>query len=355
MGDAKRQGPGRSRKRQAMKELTVISGKGGTGKTTLVAAFSSMARNAVLIDCDVDAADLHLILKPETKEEHVFESGFTAVIHPTVCNKCGDCISLCRFEAITDDLRIDPLSCEGCGVCADNCPSEAIHLERDVGGKWFVSETRFGPMVHAKLGVAQENSGRLVSIVRRRARQIAEERGLEVAIADGSPGIGCPVISSITGTDLILAVAEPTQSGRHDLERVLELARHFRVRTAVCVNKHDLNPDVTEEIRALCSSDGATYVGAIPYDPVVTQAMVAGMTVTEFSNGSAAWAMSEICTKALSMLHMPPESAPGARDSAAEAAVNEGADPGKDEGSAKGGSRSRRRSGKRHKRLGANL
>jgi MinD superfamily P-loop ATPase len=287
-----------------MKELTVISGKGGTGKTTLVAAFASMARNAVVIDCDVDAADLHLVLKPEIMEEHDFESGFTAVIHPNACNECGDCMGLCRFDAIDDDFRIDPLSCEGCGVCADNCPVEAIHLERDIGGKWFVSETRFGPMVHAKLGVAQENSGRLVSIVRGRAKEIAEGRGLSFAIADGSPGVGCPVISSISGTDLVLAVAEPTRSGRHDLERVIELARHFRVKVAVCVNKHDLNPEVTEGIRSLCATDGVTFVGKIPYDPVVTQAMVAGMSVTEFSNGAAAWAMSEICTKTLAMLEI---------------------------------------------------
>ncbi len=287
-----------------MKELTVISGKGGTGKTSLVAAFASMSRNAVIADCDVDAADLHLVLNPEVKEEHAFESGFTAIIDPSLCNECGDCLNLCRFDAIDDDFKIDSLSCEGCGVCADNCPVDAIRLEKDIGGAWFVSDTKYGPMVHAKLGVAQENSGRLVSIVRSRAKEIAEEQGRDVVIVDGSPGIGCPVISSVTGTDLILAVAEPTQSGRHDLGRVLELARHFRIKAAVCVNKYDLNKEITEEIRALCAGAGATFVGTIPYDAAVTEAMVAGMAVTEFSNSPASWAISEVYTKALAMLDM---------------------------------------------------
>jgi MinD superfamily P-loop ATPase len=336
-----------------MRELTVISGKGGTGKTTVVAAFASMVRNAVIADCDVDAADLHLILKPEVLEEHVFESGYTAVIHPSACNECGECVNLCRFDAISDELRIDPLSCEGCGVCADNCPVEAVHLEREFGGKWFVSETRYGPMVHARLGVAQENSGRLVSIVRGRAKEIAKSRGLDVAIVDGSPGIGCPVISSVTGTDLALVVAEPTQSGRHDLDRVLELTRHFRVRAAVCVNKHDLNPDMTEQIRALCTSGGATFVGTIPYDPDVTRAMVAGMSVTEFSNGAPAWAMSEICTKVMAMLDMVP-----ARDTAAgdDTAARTGVQIGPEERATGGtGHRAGTKSTKRDKTLGANL
>ncbi len=310
MGDAKRRGPSdRGRyypadNKRIMKELTVISGKGGTGKTSLVAAFASMTRSAVMADCDVDAADLHLILKPEIKERHAFESGFTATIQPSLCNECGDCLDLCRFDAIDEDFTVDPLSCEGCGVCADNCPVEAIYLKKEVGGVWYVSETRFGPLVHARLGVAQENSGRLVSIVRNRAKQIAEERGLQAVIVDGSPGIGCPVISSVTGTDLILAVAEPTQSGRHDLERVLQLANHFHVGAAVCVNKFDLNEELTEDIRALSVESGAAFLGTIPYDPNVTQAMVAGMAVTEFSNGPATWAISEVCTKAFARLEL---------------------------------------------------
>ena len=297
-----------------MKELTVISGKGGTGKTTLVAAFASMVRNAVMADCDVDAADLHLILKPDVKEEHTFESGFTAAINLNLCNECGECLHLCRFDAIDETFRIDPMSCEGCGVCVDNCPVEAISLERDIGGKWYVSDTRFGPMVHAKLGVAQENSGRLVSIVRTRAKEIAEERGLEVAIVDGSPGIGCPVISTVTGTDLILAVTEPTPSGRHDLERVLQLARFFHVKAAVCVNKSDLNPAATEEIRALCNGDGAAFLGTIPYDAAVTEAMVNGKAVTEHGDSAASRAMSEICEKALGMLDITPGRAPASGD-----------------------------------------
>lgn len=284
-----------------MKELTVISGKGGTGKTSLVAAFASTTRNAIIADCDVDAADLHLILHPDIKEQHDFESGYTATIDPALCNECGDCVDLCRFDAISDDFRVDPLSCEGCGVCSDHCPVEAINLTRDIGGRWFVSETRFGPLVHAKLGVAQENSGRLVAIVRNRAKEIAQERGLDWTIVDGSPGVGCPVISSITGTDLILAVAEPTQSGKHDLDRVLQLARHFRVKAAVCVNKYDLNEDVTGEIMKMCGNDGAVFVGKIPYDRSVTEAMIEGKAVTEYKDGGAASAMSEICKKTLGM------------------------------------------------------
>jgi MinD superfamily P-loop ATPase len=267
-----------------------------------VAAFASIARTAVIADCDVDAADLHLILHPDVKEQHDFESGFTAVIDPDLCTLCGECVDLCRFDAIDDEFRIDPLSCEGCGVCADYCPVEAIHLKRDIGGRWFVSETRCGPMVHAKLGVAQENSGRLVSIVRNRAKELAEEQALDYTIVDGSPGIGCPVISSITGTDLILAVAEPTRSGLHDLGRVLELARHFHIKTAVCVNKYDLNEQVTEQIIGLCNGNVVTFVGKIPYDRSVTDAMIEGKAVTEYTNNGAALAMSEICTKVLGML-----------------------------------------------------
>jgi len=286
-----------------MKELTVISGKGGTGKTSLVAAFASMARNAIIADCDVDAADLHLILHPDVKQEHIFDSGHVAVIHPGLCNECGECLDLCRFDAISDDFQVDELSCEGCGVCCDNCPVDAITMELDDAGKWFVSETRFGPMVHAKLGVAQENSGKLVTQVRTRTKEIADERSLDMAIVDGSPGIGCPVVSSVTGTDLILAVSEPTQSGRHDLERVLQLARHFNLKSAVCVNKADLNKDVTAEIEGMCGKNGTVFVGTVPYDKSVTEAMVAGKTLTEYNNGPATEAVKEIWKKTLELLN----------------------------------------------------
>jgi MinD superfamily P-loop ATPase len=286
-----------------MKELTVISGKGGTGKTSLVAAFASMAHDAVIADCDVDAADLHLILDPDVKQEHDFHGGYVAAVHPMLCNECGVCLDLCRFGAINQDFQVDPLSCEGCGVCADNCPVDAIILERDDAGKWFVSETRFGPMVHARLGVAQENSGKLVSQVRARAKEIAEERKLDLAIVDGSPGIGCPVVSSVTGTDLVFAVTEPTQSGRYDLGRVLQLARHFRVKAAVCVNKYDLNEAVTEEIRALCDGNGTEFVGTIPYDISVTEAMVARKAVTEYGDGPATKAIKEIWRKTVKLLN----------------------------------------------------
>lgn len=284
------------------KELTIISGKGGTGKTTLAAAFASLAERAVIADCDVDAANLHLILRPEIIEEHAYEGGFTAEIDTERCTLCGQCQSLCRFSAISDDMRIDPLLCEGCGVCMDRCPENAIRMKREICGQWFLSNTRFGPFVHARLGIAQDNSGKLVSQVRRRANEIAEEQDLELVLVDGAPGIGCPVISSVAGTDLVLAVTEPTQSGRHDLERVLELARHFKIKTAVCVNKSDLNEDMTAKIKTVCREKGAIFAGTIPYDPAVTEAMVAQKSLVENGESPGAVAIKNIWRTVLKIL-----------------------------------------------------
>ncbi len=275
-----------------MKELVVISGKGGTGKTSVVASFAALAKRPVLADCDVDAADLHLVLGPTVKHEEDFSGGKQARILPEKCTGCGTCVELCRFDAIrkssTGDYQVDPVACEGCGVCAWFCPEKAIEFESVVNGRWFVSDTRFGPMVHARLGVAEENSGKLVTLVRNQAKQIAEDGNHPYLIADGAPGIGCPVIASITGADLVLVVTEPTVAGVHDLERVADLTKHFGTRTAVCVNKFDLNPEMTEEIMRRASSRGLEPAGRIRYDKAVTAAQVERKSVVEHTDGPVA-------------------------------------------------------------------
>ena len=285
-----------------MKELAIISGKGGTGKTSVVAAVAALADSVVCADCDVDAADLHLILSPEIRETHRFEGGLTAAIDRDACAECDECREHCRFGAIDADYRVDALLCEGCGVCHDLCPVGCIRLDREVAGDWFVSDTRFGPLVHARLGIAQENSGKLVAEVRGRARQIAEEQGRDLVLIDGSPGIGCPVISSITGADQVLIVTEPTLSGAHDMDRVLQLARHFGVPAAVCVNKCDLNPDVAEGIESACAEHGAAFVGRIPFDPEVTRAMVAGLSLPEHGSGPAVPAVKTVWDRVAELL-----------------------------------------------------
>jgi len=280
-----------------MRELTVISGKGGTGKTSLVAAMASLATSVVCADCDVDAADLHLLLAPETMERHDFEGGLTAAIDPELCCACGSCHDLCRFGAVSESdglFTIDPHICEGCGVCHDHCPVQCISLEREMAGQWFVSRTRVGPMVHARLGIAQDNSGKLVSKVRERAREVADEQDLDLVLIDGSPGIGCPVIASITGADQVLVVSEPTMSGLHDMERVLELTAGFRVPVAVCINKYDLNLVMTQRIAEQAEAAGAVCVGEIPFDSSVTAAMIAGKTLPEFDPSPAATAVERV-------------------------------------------------------------
>jgi MinD superfamily P-loop ATPase len=289
-----------------MKELVIISGKGGTGKTSIVACFAALARKAVLADCDVDAADLHLVLAPETKETEEFRSGHKASIRSDQCNACGVCYAYCRFDAIlknSDSYTVDPIACEGCGVCVHFCPVQAIDFEQPLSGHCFQSETRFGPMVHARLGIAEENSGKLVSLVRQRARDIAEARNLDTVIIDGSPGIGCPVIASITGAALVVVVTEPTLSGRHDLERVLELALHFKTPAMVIINKADLNQDMAEAIIEMCHGRGVTYAGSIPYDPAVTQAQLAKISTVEYDQqGPAAKAIKEVWGEVMTTL-----------------------------------------------------
>ncbi|MDX9972037.1 MAG: ATP-binding protein [FCB group bacterium] len=279
-----------------MKELVVISGKGGTGKTSIVASFAALAGRAVLADCDVDAADLHLVLAPEVRRRESFSGGQRARIVAERCTLCGRCKMLCRFDAIslveTGDggsaYFIDPYACEGCGVCAHECMKRAIEFGPVETGEWFVSETRHGPMVHAQLGIAAENSGKLVTVVRNEARKIAQNRGRSLLIVDGPPGIGCPVIASITGSTHVLAVTEPTVSGEHDVERVLELAAHFHVPVSVCVNKWDINPEMTERIEQRAREKGAEPIGRIRYDSAVTAAQMKGVSAVEYDDSPAA-------------------------------------------------------------------
>ena len=269
-----------------MKELIVISGKGGTGKTSLTAAFASLTENRVLCDADVDAADLHLLMAPDIKTRADFRGGGVAKIDRDHCGECGLCRELCRFNAIGEAYEVDPIRCEGCGVCVDFCPDEAIDFPTKTCGEWFISETRFGPMVHARLGIAEENSGKLVTLVRQEAKRIAVEENLDLIITDGPPGIGCPVIASIGGASAVLIVAEPSVSGVHDMERVTELAAHFNVPAMLCVNKFDLNLDQTRDIEGFGERVGIRVVGQIPFDPIFVESMVRGQTVLEYDNAS---------------------------------------------------------------------
>ncbi|MFC2070100.1 ATP-binding protein [Chloroflexota bacterium] len=265
-----------------MKEIVLLSGKGGTGKTSIAGSFAALATNEVIIDCDVDAADLHLILQPKIRENHEFWCGQIAVIDEDRCTRCGLCQELCRFNAI-HDFKVDSISCEGCCFCYWICPAEAITMKENLAGQWYVSDTKYAPFVHARLGIAQENSGKLVAIVKQQAREIAEKTGLDYIIIDGPPGIGCPVISSLSGANLALLVTEPTLSGIHDLERVLNVCRHFGIQPLVCINKYDINEENTLRIEEYCHNEGIDIASRIPFDDVFTEAMVHGLPVVEYT------------------------------------------------------------------------
>ena len=279
-----------------MKEIVVISGKGGTGKTSIVAAFAALEKNAVLADCDVDAADLYLVLEPKIKQRSDFSGGKRATMVTEKCIGCGKCQDLCRFDAINFDGRannlvdrtftIDPVSCEGCKVCVEFCPVDAIEFSDSINGQWFISDTRFGTMVHAKLGIAEENSGKLVTLIRKEAKRITTEEKKNMLIVDGSPGIGCPVIASITGADLILIITEPTLSGKHDLGRVADLAAGFKIPVMVAINKFDLNPDMAKQIEEYARSRNIKVVGKIRYDEAFTKAQILKSTVIEYTGGA---------------------------------------------------------------------
>jgi MinD superfamily P-loop ATPase len=280
-----------------MKQLVVLSGKGGAGKTTVCAALAHlMQRNErlVLVDADVDAPNLGLILEPKVLEERPFSGGRRAVIETRRCTACGLCAEVCRFEAIMhsdDRYTVDTLGCEGCAACFYACPAEAIRMEECLSGHWFRSETRFGPLVHAQLRPGEENSGKLVSAVRQEALAVADETAADWIVVDGSPGIGCPVIAAVVGTDLALLVIEPTVSGVHDFGRVLGVTQHFRVPAAVCINKADLNPELTQEIVELAAEEGLPVLAQIPYDDVVIEAMRRARAVTELPDNGVAEAL----------------------------------------------------------------
>lgn len=283
-----------------MKELVILSGKGGTGKTSLTASFAALANGCLLCDADVDAADLHLLMQPEIRRRTDFQGGGVAVIDPARCTGCGTCVDMCRWSAIGADFVVDEISCEGCGVCVDFCPVQAVDFPTKTCGQWFVSGTRFGPMVHARLGIAEENSGKLVTLVRQQARELAKEQGINLIITDGPPGVGCPVIASVGGADGVVIVAEPTVSGIHDMGRAIELCRHFNVPVMVCINKFDLNLDNSALIEKMARDQGIPLVGRIPFDPAFTRAMVQGQTLVEFDgNGSAGAYLREVWTAIL--------------------------------------------------------
>jgi MinD superfamily P-loop ATPase len=269
-----------------MKQIVVISGKGGTGKTVLTGAFASLAKNKVMADCDVDAADLHLLLQPKVKERHDFRSGVSASIDKKICRQCGMCIAACRFDAIGKDFTVDHVACEGCAFCSHICPAGAISMEENLAGEWFISQTRFGPMVHAKLGIAEENSGKLVSLVRKQAQELAEKNKCDWVIIDGAPGIGCPVIASLSGIDYAVVVTEPTLSGLHDAARVIEVARHFKVPSRLVINKYDLNLDMSKKIEEYCAREKVPLIGKIGFDKAVVMAMVKGKTIMEHKGTS---------------------------------------------------------------------
>ena len=277
-----------------MREIVVISGKGGTGKTSIVASFAALAKNAVLADCDVDAADLHLVLQPYVKQTQDFSGGKLASVITEKCIGCGRCEEVCNFDAaifngpankiVGKTYTIDPIACEGCKVCVEFCPVGAIQFKEAINGLWFISDTRFGPMVHARLDPGEQNSGKLVSLICKQAKRIASEQNKNLIIGDGSPGIGCPVIASITGADLVLVVTEPTMSAQHDLDRVIELTKHFKIPTAVCINKFDINRKIAEEIEVQANQKSLKVVGKIAYDIAVTKAQITGKSVIEYSS-----------------------------------------------------------------------
>jgi len=268
-----------------MKQIVIISGKGGTGKTVIAGALAFLAENKVMADCDVDAADLHLLLHPVNRERHEFRSGETAVIDLSLCTRCGECRTICRFDAISDDFIVNRIACEGCAFCSHICPEKAIEMKENISGEWFISDTRFGTMVHARLGVAEENSGKLVSLVRKHAKTLAEKEKCDWVIIDGAPGIGCPVIASLSGIDCAVVVTEPTLSGLHDAKRVISVATHFNVPTKLIVNKYDLNVDMTADIEIYCKNNNIELIGKIAFNESVVKAMIEGKTIMEYGDG----------------------------------------------------------------------
>jgi MinD superfamily P-loop ATPase len=273
-----------------MKQVVIISGKGGTGKTLLSACFAALAENKVLADCDVDAANLHLLLRPEIQETHSFYGLDKARIDPERCTACGECVRVCRYDAISEtqeaNFQVDRVSCEGCTVCSLICPAEAIQMEKTKAGERYVSQTPYGPFVHAKLGIGEENSGKLVTEVRKNAKEWTKKNGMDKVILDGPPGTGCPVIASLSGVDLALVVTEPTPSGFHDMKRAIQVAHHFGIKTACCINKYDLNVSNTIQIQEWCKKENISLLGKIPYDESVNASLMQGIPFVEYADNS---------------------------------------------------------------------
>jgi MinD superfamily P-loop ATPase len=303
-----------------MRELVVLSGKGGTGKTTVAAAFAHLAAqetSVVLADADVDASNLELVVGADLQERHEFRGGKLATVDPTLCSACGRCAEVCRFDAIVQGevfprevdpvppprevYAVDPVLCEGCAVCFYQCPEQAIRLEEALDGHWFISESRFGPLIHGALRAGRENSGKLVSLVKEQARRLAKEQESKLLLVDGPPGIGCPVIASLSGAQVVLVVTEPTVAGFHDLARIVGVAQHFQIPVQVCLNKADLSPAQSREVERFCQEEGIELIGRIPFDATVTQAMVRGLPVTAADDGPAAGAIREMWRR----LHVP--------------------------------------------------
>ncbi len=270
-----------------MKQIAVISGKGGTGKTVLTASFACLARKNVLVDCDVDASNLYILMHPHTQEEHEFSGAQVAVVVPDKCTECGTCETVCRFGAVTGSV-VDPMGCEGCGVCYHMCPSNAIVMENKVDGIWFISKTKYGPFVHARLGAGRPNSGKLVSLIRKKAASLATDGSYASVLIDGPPGAGCPVIATLSGIDVALVVAEPTLSGLHDIGRVIRVANHFGVKSAVCVNKYDLNRQMTVQIETYCRENEIPMLGRVSFSHDVQDSVNKCVPFIEFTKNGAA-------------------------------------------------------------------
>jgi len=287
-----------------MPELIILSGKGGTGKTSITAALASIFNSLVLADCDVDAADLHLLLQPQIIEQIEFWSGQTALLDSSKCNQCGLCRELCRFDAISANYLLDEIYCEGCGVCAAFCPTKAIKMSTNLAGELFISQTKFGPFIHAHLKTGEENSGKLVAEVRKKASQKAKKEHLSFVLIDGPPGIGCPAIASLSGAKYALIVTEPTLSGLHDLKRVIELTAHFQVKSFICINKTDINKKQAAAIKKYCAARDLKIVGQIPYDEMFTQAQIAGKNILEYApNSEVSQAIKKMAEQLIKLTH----------------------------------------------------
>ncbi|GAB6181579.1 ATP-binding protein [Desulfotomaculum defluvii] len=286
-----------------MKELTIVSGKGGTGKTSILGAFATLTGHAVICDCDVDAANLHILLQPKVLETYEYYGEKKAEINSELCNRCGVCEELCRFKAINGGV-VNSYTCEGCSLCFHVCDQGAVRLNQQLSGHWYISDTKWGPMVHAKLGIAQGNSGLLVNVVRKKARETAKSQNIPLIISDGPPGVGCPVISSLAGTDMALIVTEPTLSGIHDLERIVRVTANFGCITAVCINKYDLDKNNCKYIEDLAAKLNIPILGKIPYDQKMIDAVLQGTPITTLGKGEAQTAIQELWQQTSKLLEI---------------------------------------------------